>query len=296
MKFVPFLLSSVLLAATANAQAPASNSSSLSPARSNAASSPDPAGQSQPLPNPPAPDYSGSAPTIRQQLVPLDDEPHHHLLVQNASARVWVVSVPPLDSTLMYRHDLPYLAVNLGATDVVSIVQGKSESRLTLQDGQVTYSPGGFAQILRTDSGLPFRNVTVELLKPQGSARNLCKAIVAGPLQCPPPPAAAKKSAAESADDDAPYFETDEVRVDVIKVADMKEYAEEKPKYDALLVALSNSNLNANLGGEHVSFLHDGDVLWLPAGVPRRVRDFLDASSNFLLVSFKDTSPATGPQ
>jgi hypothetical protein len=296
MKFVRFLLSSLLLAAVANAQAPANHFLSAAPAQASATPAPAYGGQTQPLPNPPNPDYSGSAPTIAQQLVPLDDEPHHHLLLQNFYVRVYAVSVPPLDATLMYKHELPFVAVNLGATDVVNQVQGKPEARLTLQDGQVTYSSGGFSQLIRTDAGLPFRNVTVVLAKPQGTARNLCKPIVAGPLECPPPPGTTKKSAAESADDDAPYFETDEIRVDVIKVADMKNYVEEKPKYDALLVALSNANLNANLGGEHVSFLHGGDILWLPAGIPRRVTDFLDATSNFLLVSFKDTAPATGQQ
>ena len=61
-------------------------------------------------------------------------------------------------------------------------------------------------------------------------------------------------------------------------------------------VALTDANLDANLGGEHVQFLHGGDVLWLSAGQRRRIVDFLGTRSNFLLISFKDTTPATPPQ
>jgi hypothetical protein len=194
----------------------------------------------------------------------------------------------------MHRHDLPYLAVNFGPADLVNIVLGKPEARLTLQDGQVVYSAGGFAHLVRTDSGLAFRNVTVELPKPQGTARNICKQIVAGPLgACPQTAEAGKKTVPpEADDDDIPYFETDEVRVDVIKVAGGRDYVEETPKLNGLLVALTNANLDVNLGGQHISFLHDGDILWLPAGTHRKVVDFLGTRSSFLLVSFKDSADA----
>jgi hypothetical protein len=232
---------------------------------------------------------------VEQRVVPLADEPHHAIVLRNDFVHVYSVSVQPLDATLIHRHDLPYLAVSLGATAVENLVVGKPEARLTLQDGQVIYSPGGFAHSVRTDSGLAFRNVTVELLKPQGTGRNICKQIVAGTLGTCPQPAEAtgKKTSAEAADDDIPYFETDEVRVDVIKVAGGRDYVEEAPKLNGLLVALTNANLDVNLGGEHISFLHDGNILWLPAGTHRKVVDFLGTRSSFLLVSFKDSGAAS---
>jgi hypothetical protein len=62
-----------------------------------------------------------------------------------------------------------------------------------------------------------------------------------------------------------------------------------------LLIALSNANLDVNLGGQHISFLHDGDILWMPAGTHRRVVDFLGTRSNFLLVTFKDSAGSAQP-
>ena len=60
----------------------------------------------------------------------------------------------------------------------------------------------------------------------------------------------------------------------------------------ALLIAMSNANLDVSLGGEHTAFLHAGDVLWLPAGTARKVGDFLGTRSQFLLLSFKDSGAA----
>ena len=41
--------------------------------------------------------------------VPVADEPHHAHVFQNGYVQVYNVTVPPLDATLLYRHDLPYL-------------------------------------------------------------------------------------------------------------------------------------------------------------------------------------------
>jgi hypothetical protein len=232
---------------------------------------------------------------VQNEVVPLNGEPHHQIVLRNDFVRVYSVSVQPLDATLVHRHDLPYLAVSLGATEVENAVVGKPETRLSLQDGQVTYSPGGFAHAVRTDAGIVFRNVTIELAKPQGTARNVCKQIVAGPLACPQETAKSKKPAAEPADDDIPYLETDEVRVELIQVSSGRDYVEGSPKQNAVLVALTNADLDVNLGGEHASFLHEGDVVWLPAGTHRRIADFLGAHSSFLFVSFKDSNTDAKP-
>jgi hypothetical protein len=233
---------------------------------------------------------SAEVSAVEKQVVPIADEPHHQIVLRNDFVHVYSVSVPPLDATLIHKHDLPYMAVSLGATEVENDVVGKPAVRLSLEDGQVTYSPGGFAHAVRTDAGMVFRNVTVELVKPQGTAKNLCKQIVPGPLACPQESAKDKKAAADAGDDEVAYFETDEMRVDLIKVSSGHDYVEAMPRRNAVLVALTNADLDVNLGGEHSSFLHDGDVVWLPAGTRRRVADFLGTHSSFLLVSLTDST------
>ena len=94
-------------------------------------------------------------------------------MFQNEFVRVYNVAVQPLDATLLHQHDLPYLALSLGPVDIVNAVRGKPEARLKLQDGDIIYSPGGFAHIARTDAGMPFNNVTVELAMPR-ERREIC--------------------------------------------------------------------------------------------------------------------------
>jgi hypothetical protein len=226
--------------------------------------------------------------------VPISAEPHHRLVLQNDFVHVYNVTVPPLDATLLHAHDLPYLYVTLDPSEITNEVTGQPPVHMTLQDGETHYNPGHFAHLVRTDSGLAFHNITVELARTQVAARNLCKEVLPGAARdCPGgrESAAGKKLSSEATDDVVPYFETDEVRVELRKVASDREYVEQAPKMHALLVALSNSNLDANLGGEHILFLHEGDILWMPAGMRRRVVDFLGTHSSFLLISFKDSAP-----
>jgi len=98
--------------------------------------------------------------------VPLTAEPHHHLALENAYTRVFKVEVAPQSSTLMHRHDRDYLFVNLGAVELENDVLGKDPVHTKLADGQVTYTAGGFSHIARNLSQRPFRNVTVEVIRP----------------------------------------------------------------------------------------------------------------------------------
>ena len=238
-------------------------------------------------------------PSAPQGPVPINEEPHHRLVLQNEFTHVYSVMVPGLDVTLLHQHDLPYLFVTLGPADIMDGIVGKPELHQGLQDGEVHYTPGHFAHIVRTDSGLAFRSITIELVRPQGTPKNLCKDVMLGePLNCPETQPAVeskkgKKRAPEvAADEDVPYFESDEVRVDLHKVSAGNDYVDAEAKFDVLLVGLTNSNLDANLSGEHFQFLHGGDVIWMPAGQQRRIVDFLGTHSGFLLITFKDGTKA----
>ncbi|HXJ05860.1 MAG TPA: hypothetical protein VNH65_12225 [Candidatus Acidoferrum sp.] len=222
--------------------------------------------------------------------VPLRNEPHHVLVFQNDYVHAFNVTVPPLDATLLHQHDLPYIYLTLGTTDIVNAVQGQRELHMTLDDGATRYSPGGFAHIARTDAGILFHNITVELAHAQTSPRNLGDKANDRPLgSCP------QSGAGPKQDDQIPFelvipcFETNELRMDLVKVEGGKDFVEGSPETAALLIAMSNANLDVSLGGEHVAFLHGGDVLWLPAGTARKVGDFLGTKSEFLLLSFKDS-------
>jgi hypothetical protein len=221
--------------------------------------------------------------------VSLSNEPHHALILQNSYVRVYDVNVPPLDATLLHRHDLPYIYVVLGPADFVNAVTGKPEAHIILDDGATRYSPGGFSHVTRTDAGIPFHNITVELVHPQAEARNICEKMIEGPLgACPQVQSDPPKNWQIPFELVTPYFDTSEVHVDMVQVEGGKEYSDAAPANPALLIALSQANLDVALGGLHAAFLHAGDVLWLPPSQSRRVGDFLGTRSSFLIISFKD--------
>lgn len=229
-----------------------------------------------------------------QSAVPVTSEPHHVLVLKNDYVHVFNVAVPPLDATLLHRHDLPYIYLTLGTTDIVNAVEGKPEVPLILEDGATRYSPGGFAHIARTDAGILFHNITVELVHPQASPRNLGDNGADRPQgSCPQSSADAKQNVQVPFEQLAGCFETDEIRMDVVTIEGGRDYQEAAPRTATLLIALSNANLEVSLGGEHAAFLHEDDVLWLPVGTSRKVVDLLGTKSKFLLITFKD-SGATG--
>lgn len=224
--------------------------------------------------------------------VPVNNEPHHAHVFQNDFVRVYNVTVPPLDATLLHQHDKPYIYLTLGTTNVVNAIEGQPEVRLTLEDGTTRYTPGGFAHIARADAGILFHNITMELEKPQTSPRNLPGGSDDRPLGSCPPVAADTKPAKNQvpAEQSVSCCETDQVRLDRVRVEGGKDYSDAAPRVAALLVAMSGANLDVSFGDQHVAFLHEGDVLWLPAGTSRHIVDFLGTKSSFLLLTFKDSA------
>jgi quercetin dioxygenase-like cupin family protein len=210
---------------------------------------------------------SAQAPTA----VPIPQEPHHHLVLENEYVRVFRVTVPAHESTLLHQHDVPYLYVALGPADVINAVQGKPEAHLIMADGQLGYSLGHFAHIARNDSDLPFNNVTIELLKPQGTPRNLCEKIIDGPLgTCNQPaqgklPPNSQSKVPPQVFNRSPLFETDGVRIVLTKLGAGSGYSDTDAKFGTLFVVGYESTLQIESSGESRT-LHGGEVFWLPRG------------------------------
>ena len=232
----------------------------------------------------------GSAPNIQTtgtpSVVPLPAEPHHHLVFENSFVRVYRVTIPGRDTTLLHQHDLPYVSVSIGPADFVNAVTGKPEAHVVLVDGQVGYSRGGFAHIARTDAGVVFNNVTIELLKPQGEPHNLCAKIVPGgalAASCPEAQADQKKDSSSVA-----QFKTDEMS------AQMDSYGSEAhpvtigPRLGTLLVIVSGSGIQKIANGKIEETLSAGNSTWLPAGSSTMFSNVSGKPWSALSLSFED--------
>jgi hypothetical protein len=229
--------------------------------------------------------------------VPIPQEPHHHLVLENEYVRVFRVSVPAHESTLLHQHDVPYLYVSLGPADVINAVQGKPEAHLVMADGQLGYSPGQFAHIARNDSNLPFNNVTIELLKPQGQPKNLCDKIVDGPVKdCSLPrtwPADSPlRNLAKGGMIPRRAFETAEIEVSSYSPFFAGTYNRDSTN-SQLVVAESGPPMHVQVEEEPDRFLKSGETLWIDAGTDWKITlPSGDTPTRFLVIRFKDAAAA----
>jgi quercetin dioxygenase-like cupin family protein len=116
--------------------------------------------------------------------VEITGEPFHHLVLKNRKVRVFSVEVPPKAATLLHRHKNDYVFVTLGESYVRNERQGEKPADLRLADGDVRFTKGGFAHIARNLGEAPFRNVTIEVLKPARGIVRLATCDINEGIEC----------------------------------------------------------------------------------------------------------------
>jgi quercetin dioxygenase-like cupin family protein len=98
--------------------------------------------------------------------VPVGSESHHHFKLENEYARVFDVLVPPGDSTLYHIHSNDYAYVSLSNVSLKAQILGAQPIDLILRNGEVRYTRGPITHMVSNPDQVPFRNITVEILKP----------------------------------------------------------------------------------------------------------------------------------
>ena len=122
--------------------------------------------------------------------VEITSEPNHHQVFVNDYVRIFDVSAPPKASTLVHWHRHDYAFVTLGDADLINARVGQKPTPLLLKDGDVRFTPGGFAHSITNRSNSVFRNITIELLRSSTNVKS-CSSSCSIPVPC----AAAKKEA-----------------------------------------------------------------------------------------------------
>ena len=204
-----------------------------------------------------------AAPAQEPAVIPLASEPHHHLALHNAYVNVYQVEVAPHDSVLLHRHDADAISIMLSNSTVTVRAPGKPDVHQKLVDGQLRLQARGYVHSTSIDGDTTYRNVTVELLLPQQSARNLCAPVIAAlPLNCP----VAQAQSPAATHIDQPQFETSQTYITLIRVLPHQSVELGDPGRSELIVAL---DAVATAGGEAPqNSLHRGDFVWLEAGKP----------------------------
>ena len=229
----------------------------------------------------------GSITARAQEPVPLargntPGEPHHHLKIENEYVRVYYVEVPPHENTQLHQHDHDYIYVSLGPADVVNAIQNKPEIHLQLTDGETHFTRGGFAHVARNLADTPFRNVTIELLKPQGDAHNFCARVFASmeSAGCPRSPGSFGFSMEAQ-------FETAATFLNLVRLdPETTSYGAPPIQGATLVVALNESEVQLNLKGKPARTLRGGEMTWIDAGLQGAAFNPGKKSSSYLELVF----------
>jgi len=110
----------------------------------------------------------------QEKPVSITGEAHHQLVLENEYTRVFHVVVPSKQSTLVHQHDLDYVSVQIGASDITNEKAGAAAAEVKLDDGAVKFAKGGFAHKISILSDTPFENLTIEVKK--ASTKSICAA------------------------------------------------------------------------------------------------------------------------
>jgi len=112
--------------------------------------------------------------TAQLSPVPVEEEPHHHLLLKNESVMVLRVKLLPGESTLFHTHLYDRMTVDLSDTTIIRQKLGEPESAPEATKlGRVVAleSNGAFTHLVHNTGNAVFEAVDVELLhRPTKSA------------------------------------------------------------------------------------------------------------------------------
>ncbi|MGI9102713.1 MAG: hypothetical protein ACR2IF_09750 [Terriglobales bacterium] len=210
-----------------------------------------------------------------EKAVPLSQEPHHKLVFENDATRVWDVTVPAHESTLLHKHDHNYVAVVLGPARTQNAIAGKPVTSATVMEGEIRYVTSPLVHRVTNAGETPFHNFTIEILKKKPTPKTAQKAergldIGHGGLT-----------------DVA--VDNDEVRVSEVQISAGGMLHKQPHPYPYLLVALTGLSLDAAPQGKPPVMMEQKDktAKWFPAGAPQEMMNMGKQEARFIMVEFK---------
>ena len=222
---------------------------------------------------------AGQAPA----MITMDQEPHHHLALQNEYVKVFMVAIDPGDAIKMHSHDHDTVAIAIGEQTVTVGYPDKPEVHLKTPDGQLRMQQTGYVHSTRLDAGI-YHTVAVELIHSQSNQRNLCSAVMANkPLNCPETPAtsASEKFFVK------PQFESDQTHIQLVNLFPDQKANIGSAQYFQLIVALDPMSLLPASGSGPAKNLRPGEFFWVDKGAAfRALKNDSKAEARFIRFEF----------
>jgi quercetin dioxygenase-like cupin family protein len=207
--------------------------------------------------------------------VPISQEPHHHLVLENEYTRVYDVTVPAHQSTLMHGHDNDYLAVILEPAEIQNAVVGRPVTTGHAGKGEVRFAVAPLTHRLINSGDTPFRNITIEILKKKS-----------GTPKVTTPERGLDVGHGGLSDT---VVDNSEVRVQEVQIAASGMLHKHTHKFPFLVIALSDFDLHKMPQGKPAAMVHQkaGEVKWIGAGATHEMMNVGKQQAHFIEVEFK---------
>jgi hypothetical protein len=208
----------------------------------------------------------------QEKPVELAREPHHRLLLENSSARIFRLTLQPQEATLRHRHSDFYLYLSVGPSTVSNEVKGRKPVISELGDGDLRTSKGGFSLTERNVGDKPLEIVVIET-KGSGDAVS---------FQSPMANFRYHDTAVGS------LYEGTNVRVYELDIASGGRTELHAEPYDRLTIALKDIHLRDQdeKGKESEIEEKTGDVAWWPKGKIHATTNVGGEPARFVTVEF----------
>jgi quercetin dioxygenase-like cupin family protein len=215
----------------------------------------------------------------QEKAVPVGEEGHHQLVLENEYTRVFHVVLAPKESTLMHQHDRDYVYVMIGSSQVESLKQGAAPTQMKLNDGDVKFTKGPLTHKVTNVGDTPFVNLTIEVKK--ASTKSVCGASWAGVGSAGTACGVGGRISGGDAFVDAQNLETVAVAADTLTVS-TPYVVGDSDRQPTLLVPLTA--LKAGVTGKQ---LKPWDTLWIAASSKVSVASNQAGPAKFVLVKFR---------
>ena len=201
--------------------------------------------------------------------VAMEDESHHHLLLDNEKVRLFEVDLGAHESIPLTRHDHNYLVITLADSEIASWAEGQAGViTYRYEQNDIRFFFGGPARALRNDTPNAYHNLTIEFLNPKvttfGYEAKAGKWEYGSSAMLPP------KDPQKAFTD---TMDLGEARARDVQLLPDDPYSEPEKDVDELLIPLTDIELKK--AGERIR-KDRTEPLWIPAG--RKVKLVNDAT------------------
>jgi hypothetical protein len=210
-------------------------------------------------------------------------EPSHSLRFENDYARVLDVEIPPQKTTLIHRHDLDYVSVELADGQVEHAFDEFSLMTRTHQLGDVQFTHGPRVHQIRNPEGFAtYHNVTVEIRKRsrQPYSYPYTGESVANYNMLPLPVEPGKTFLVS--------LDRDTVRISGVQILPGESETVRTGRQPILVVAVSDLDLSATVKGEKRDVkVGRGDTGWDPPEFREKLTNTGREPARFVVMEFK---------